>query len=261
MRIFSWLWVPGAKRGPQPFTVSGEGPGSRSLKSPSSSTSPPRLHSGERHREKARLPPREGGGQVGRPGALTAPQSRLLCRVSLGTRAEGRPGGTCSAKARPAVSVGTSEANNVCSRLTWRGTLPSDMRTPSPGQGLLPSGRYPGSLAGGGQGRVWRPKGLPGLVSQAGAFVGVPGSRAETSAPLWGLTARSSSCPLQEEPQMRLQEVDMEGSAERSEPPTALLSRDRPERPSPMRRGAPQLPPEGGLAGCQGMEVMNINPG
>jgi len=39
-------------------------------------------------------------------------------------------------------------------------------RTPSAGQGLLPSGRHLGSLAGGGRGWGFRAKGLPGLVSQ-----------------------------------------------------------------------------------------------
>lgn len=64
-----------------------------------------------------------------------------------------------------------------------------------------PAADTPGrGLAEGGQVWMFGAKGLPGLVSQAKAFVRVPASQAETSAALWGLTARSNSCPLQEEP-------------------------------------------------------------
>lgn len=100
-------------------------------------------------------------------------------------------------------------------------------------------------------------KGLPGLVSQAKAFVRVPASQAETSAALWGLTARSNSCPLQEEPPDEAsgsrigREWPRGQSCQRSAP---LLNPGRPEGPgqhlsnSILRREASWPPAHGSNA-------------
>lgn len=91
---------------------------------------------------------------------------------------------------------------------------------------------------------VWSQR-LPGHVSQAGAVVWVLDSGAKACATLWGLTAGSSSCPLQGEPPGEASGRGIRREWRKAEARTVKQFHSR------LRK----------LAGCQFLEVLHIHPG